>query len=178
MDSKYIIKKKAIQNLRHLTKIKPVEVPWYCDSTFSISTGSRTAQDNRSPSKAAGQTVFSFLKTEKDKNSANNSFQTGGCWSIVSCFCVRSSLGAKHPFTRFCHARSPTFANSASHSPASYPPAHILEFLYEIRDPQSTLWLPETNRHCTPHSANTTITLISSTPVLRYDCSHAKKSLQ
>lgn len=66
-----------------------------CDGTLNISTGSSTAQENRLPLKAVGQTVFFFLKTERDKNSASNSFQTGRRWSVGSCFCIGSSLRAE-----------------------------------------------------------------------------------
>ena len=41
--------------------------------------------------------MFFFLKTEGDKNSANNSFQTGTCWSVVPCFRAGNSSGAKQP---------------------------------------------------------------------------------
>lgn len=106
MDSKYFRGKKAIQSLRHFTKIRlwySVTAPW-----MSVLAQAQP-KEYRVPLEAAGTMEFFLLRTERDENCATNSFQTRGCWSGVSVSCASSSQRSqtagvyRDAFTRLPH---------------------------------------------------------------------------
>lgn len=93
-DSEYFRRKKAIQSLRHLTKISLWKLHDTLTAAWLIS-WLRYSTGRQSAFEAVGQMEFFSLKAKRDKGSVNNPFQTGRCWSVVSCYSAGSSLRAK-----------------------------------------------------------------------------------
>lgn len=132
MDSKYFRGKKAIQSLRHFTKIRlwySVTAPW-----MSVLAQAQP-KEYRVPLEAAGTMEFFLLRTERDENCATNSFQTRGCWWGVCLLCQQLTKEPNSWSLQRCFYRTATPDYSASTHPAAHPAASGWEFLCDRRDP-------------------------------------------